>query len=367
MSKNKLYLLLISIIITKQYDTNFKPTIGIYAMPYPKDDYSIYNQTLVGIPYIRWLESSGANVLIIQQWYSNKEIDDILNNINGVLLIGDERNITLNQTWEKNLTYLVNKSLDKNIPIWATSLGFEIIHVLIGNKDILEFGFDDKNVIHSFNNIDYNSKMFSLFNQNLLMSFNESLGYFNHKFSINKTKFNTEKKLTDFFKITSYSKDMKSKEFINSVEGINKKIYANQFNPEKIPFQRKNYNNIEYEKNSIRVSTFLGIFFVEECRKNGNKFNLDKKKYYFIDSYENNNQNSSIDSKNEIIIFTHNKTKGKEQVPTKQGTNKTILIVFLIILIVIAVFAGIYLFIKNKRIQNNLLDENEISQYHFSK
>ena len=366
MSINKLYLLLISIILTKQYDKNFKPTIGIYAMPYPKNDYSIYNQTLVGIPYIRWLESSGANVLIIQQWYSNKEIDDILNNINGVLLIGDERNITLNQSWEKNLTYLVNKSLDKNIPIWATSLGFEIIHVLIANKDILEFGFDDKNVIHSFNLTDNNSKMFSLFDESLLKSLNNNSGYYNHKFSLNKTRFNTEKKLTDFFKITSYSKDMKSKEFINSVEGINKKIYATQFNPEKIPFQRKNYNNIEYEKNSIRVSTFLGIFFVEECRKNGNKFNLDKKKYYFIDSYENNNQNFSIDSKNEIIIFTHNKTKGKEP-ETKQGTNKTILIVFLIILIVIAVFAGIYLFIKNKRIQNDLLDENEISQYHFSK
>ncbi len=209
MSINTLYLLLISLIITKQYENNFKPTIGIYAMPYPTNDYSIYNQTLVGISYIRWLESSGANVLIIQQWYSNETFDEILNKINGVLLIGDGRSINLTQIWENNLKYLFNKALDKNIPIWATSLGFEIIHVLIGNKDILEFGFDDKNVIHSFNNIDYNSKMFSLFNQNLLMSFNESLGYFNHKFSVNKTRFNTEKKLTDFFKITSYSKDMK--------------------------------------------------------------------------------------------------------------------------------------------------------------
>ena len=362
MLNKKIYIILIIIAITKSEDKYSKPTIGIYAMPYPTNDYSIYNQTLVGISYIRWLESSGANVLIIQQWYSNETFDEILNKINGVLLIGDGRSINLTQIWENNLKYLFNKALDKNIPIWATCLGFEIIHILIANKDVLEIGINDKNVIHSFNNIDYNSKMFSLFNKKLS---NEFLGYYNHNFSINKTFYN-EKKLNEFFKITSLSKDKKSKEFINSVEGINKNIYATQFNPEKIPFQRKNNSNVEYEKNSIRVSTLLGIFFVEECRKNKNKLDpKDKDKYYFIDSYGNNNTNFSIDSKNEIIIFTHIKTN--KQTNGKEKTNKTFLIVILIIIIVIALFVGIYLFIKNKRIQNNLLEENEFSQYHFSK
>jgi ABC-type transport system involved in multi-copper enzyme maturation permease subunit len=110
----------------------------------------------------------------------------------------------------------------------------------------------------------------------------------------------------------------------------------------------------------------LWIFFVEECRKNKNKLDpKDKDKYYFIDSYGNNNTNFSIDSKNEIIIFTHIKTN--KQTNGKEKTNKTFLIVILIIIIVIALFVGIYLFIKNKRIQNNLLEENEFSQYHFSK
>ena len=364
MSLKKYAIILIIITITKSLDINTKPIIGIYSNEYPSNDSISYNKTQVGIPYIRWLESSGANVLIIQQWYSDNEIDNILNNINGVLLLGDGKN-TLNQTWGQKLIYLINSSLKKNIPIWATCSSFEIIHIFISGKNVLEFGFDDTNVIHSFNNISNNSKMFSLFNQSLLNLFNEFLGYYNHKFSINKTRFNNEKKLTDFFKITSLSKDMKSKQFINSVEGINKNIYATQFHPEKVPFQRKEYN-VEYEKKSIRVSTLLGIFFVEECRKNKNRFDpKEKDKYYFIDSYGNNNTNFSIDSKNEIIIFTHIKTN--KQTNGKEKTNKTFLIVILIIIIVIALFVGIYLFIKNKRIQNNLLEENEFSLYHFSK
>ena len=362
MSLKKYAIILIIITITKSLDINTKPIIGIYSNEYPSNDSMSYNKTQVGIPYIRWLESSGANVLIIQQWYSDNEIDNILNNINGVLLLGDGKN-TLNQTWGQKLIYLINSSLKKNIPIWATCSSFEIIHIFISGKNVLEFGFDDTNVIHSFNNISNNSKMFSLFNQSLLNLFNEFLGYYNHKFSINKTRFNNEKKLTDFFKITSLSKDMKSKQFINSVEGINKNIYATQFHPEKVPFQRKEYN-VEYEKNSIRVSTLLGIFFVEECRKNKNRFNLDKKNYYFIDSYGNNNQNFSIDSKKEIIIFTHNYTNKKS---TNNKPNKNIYIILIIILIIIVSIVGIYLFMKNKKIQNDILDENEISEYQFSK
>ena len=86
MSIYKLYLLLILIIIARQYEKNFKPSIGIYVLPYPLNDSISYNKTQVGIPYIRWLESSGANLLIIQQWYSDNEIDNILNKINGSIL-----------------------------------------------------------------------------------------------------------------------------------------------------------------------------------------------------------------------------------------------------------------------------------------
>ena len=322
MSKNKLYLLLISIIITKQYDTNFKPTIGIYAMPYPKDDYSIYNQTLVGIPYIRWLESSGANVLIIQQWYSNETFDEILNKINGLILHGGTRSITWgsNHTWENGLEYIYHKSIEKKIPIFGICLGFLIINRLVAEKYVNQYGFNNIHIIRGFNVTDYNSKMFSLFNESLLKSLNDNSGYYNHKWGVNRTNFNKNVNLKNTLKITSISKDNQSMEFINSIEGINDYIYATQFHPEKTPFQRKNesdFDNVQeldheiiYEKNSIRVTTLLGIFFVEECRKNKNRFDKkDKDKFYFIDTYGNNNQNMTINYTQEIYIFSRNKKK----------------------------------------------------------
>ena len=367
MSINTLYLLLISLIITKQYENNFKPTIGIYAMPYPTNDYSIYNQTLVGISYIRWLESSGANVLIIQQWYSNETFDEILNKINGIILHGGTRNVVFgtNHTWENGLEYIYYKSLEKKIPIFGICLGLSIIGRLVEDqKYVCEYGFNNIHIIRGFNVTDYNSKMFSLFNESLLNSLYENSAYYNHRWAINMTTFDKNINLKNMLKITSISNDNESKEFINSFEGINDYLYGTQFHPEKTPFQRKNesdFDNVKldheiiYEKNSIRVSTLLGIFFVEECRKNKNRFDLkDKDKYYFIDSYGNNNQNMTINYTREIYIFSMNNKK-----KIMHSNILYYLIYAIIIFIIIIIIIKNYLLNKKRKTIINLDKEKE--------
>ena len=87
----------------------YKPVIGIYANPEPENDNDNYNMTYVPLSYIRWLESFGADVMIIQQWYNKSEIDNILSKINGILFIGGGRDFNLSSNWEKNAIYIIKK------------------------------------------------------------------------------------------------------------------------------------------------------------------------------------------------------------------------------------------------------------------
>ena len=85
----------------------YKPVIGIYANPEPENDNDNYNMTYVPLSYIRWLESFGADVMIIQQWYNKSEIDNILLKINGILFTGGGRDFNLSSNWEKNAIYII--------------------------------------------------------------------------------------------------------------------------------------------------------------------------------------------------------------------------------------------------------------------
>ena len=198
-----------------------------------------------------------------------------------LFFLGGTRNVTFgsNNTWENSLEYIYNKSLEKKIPIFGICLGFLIINRLIAKKYVSQYGFNNIQIIRGFNITDYNSKLFSLFNESLLNSLYNNSAYYNHKWGVNIRTFNNNFNLKNKLKITSISNDNQSKEFINSVEDINDNynIYTTQFHPEKTPFQRKNENDFDniqeldheiiYEKNSIRVSTLLGIFLLKNVEK----------------------------------------------------------------------------------------------------
>ena len=69
-----------------------KPVIGIYGNSNPEnDDEEFLNGTYYPMSYVYWLESGGAEVMAIHYWYSEEEIKEILNKINGILFLGGGR------------------------------------------------------------------------------------------------------------------------------------------------------------------------------------------------------------------------------------------------------------------------------------
>ena len=288
-------ILFLKIFCSQTNDIEVKPVIGIYGNSFPENNDTFINCTYYPISYVYWLESVGAEVMAIHYWYPLDVIDEILEKVNGVLFLGGGRDI-IKGVWEMKAKYIMEKSLIYKLPIWATCQGFQLMGVLMSNNyTLLRFGFDDINVLHGIKITEEakSSKMFNLFSEKdfEILQYGNSTIY-NHRLGFYPEEFYKEERLNDLFKVTSISEDKNGLKFINSYEGKNDsiKFFATQFHPEKNPNKRFNYP-VEQNIDSLIVSQKLAMRFIEEARKNKNKFESlendegDRSQFDFFNTY----------------------------------------------------------------------------------
>ena len=110
---------------------SYKPIIGVYGNSHPQNDYKYHNGSYIPGSYIYYLESFGAKLVAIHQWYSHSEIDNLLNQINGILFLGGDRDILINEYWEQTANYILKKSIELKIPLFGICQGFQIINITI--------------------------------------------------------------------------------------------------------------------------------------------------------------------------------------------------------------------------------------------
>ena len=78
-------LLLLTLIITFFSISCKKLVIGMYGLVEPIKDYKKYTKEAIDGAFVRWLESSGVEIVIIHIWYSKEELINLLNQINGIV------------------------------------------------------------------------------------------------------------------------------------------------------------------------------------------------------------------------------------------------------------------------------------------
>src|SRR3569623_328659 len=87
--------------------------IAILANAEPDDSVDI-TSSRVNFQYVRWLEQSLADIVVIQPWYSENEIEEILSKVNGVLWQGGDRSFVLGGQFEKTSQIILNKVIEIN-------------------------------------------------------------------------------------------------------------------------------------------------------------------------------------------------------------------------------------------------------------
>ena len=272
-----------------------KPVIGMYGLVEPISDYNKYTKEAIDGGFVRWMEASGAEIVVIHIWYSHEQIISLLNQINGVLFsAGPRRPLKLDEPWEQNAKFVFDYAKNNGIPIWGTCLGMQMITIFMsdGNKNFME-KYDNiglKNVELTKEAKD--SKMLSLFKKNDLDNLkNSKTSYHIHKHGISPEVFFSNKNLVDNYDILGYGYDSNGKKFVNIIEskkGKKHKVYGTQFHPEKNPFERGNWFKEKNPMDALRRSQLMVMKFIEEARNNGNKFinEEERNKYTFINTYE---------------------------------------------------------------------------------
>ena len=311
----KIYLIILLSILSISIE--YKPVIGIYGVVSPSDDYTLYNKETLDEALVRWLEDEGAKIIIIHHWYSHEILDEITSKINGILLPGVLRKKnSLDNLWESNAKYLIEKSIEKKIPIIGICRGFLLLSSIIGNNMNILSLYNNKRAF----NVEiipesFKAKLFSLFQpKNFEEMKNLLTTPFYHIRGIIPEDFRKNKILNDNFIITSYGYDKNEKKFIGSIESKNMskfEIYGLQFHPEKAPYIRHPRYKNKQTNDTIQRSQLIALFFVNEARKNNHKFSeMDFKKFDFIDTY---NRNKNADYDYEMNTFTFYKDNKREK------------------------------------------------------
>ena len=233
--------------------TKFKlTTIGILSVPLSKANRKKSNIVSSYIPdsYVKWIESSGAQVVPIPFNWSEKKIRDALDQVNGVLFPGGDVDRTMNDDFKEYIDtfkYIFNYAKRRqNFPLWATCLGFQFL-VLMPNYTAEQiYEGVRKNVLidtvkgrHQAVPLDlFNKsksflerrKFFNRFTKSDGKWFKDDVLYMNHSYGFIATEKRIEE-LEKYMYVLSTNTDLNNVEYVSTVEFKKHPFFGTQWHP----------------------------------------------------------------------------------------------------------------------------------------
>ena len=128
----KILFFLLIVIIQFHIIYSIKPVIGMYGLVEPINDYQNYKKEAIDGSFVRWFESAGGEIVVIHIWYTEEEIKELLEQINGVVFsAGFRRPLKFDEPWESKAKFIFDFAKNNSIPIWGTSRGMQMISYFI--------------------------------------------------------------------------------------------------------------------------------------------------------------------------------------------------------------------------------------------
>ncbi|CAM6109411.1 unnamed protein product [Calypogeia fissa] len=268
-----------------------RPVIGIVTLPVTLEEEMVFGAQSFATSYVRLLQAGGARVAPIFYDSTTEELEAILSKVNGVVWTGslvefnpsddEPEGFKYRRTTEFILEYVIRENEKGNhYPLWGTCLGFErLMELLVATEN-------DETVLESTDAVDFGtnldltsygvrSRLFKNLSRELLNEVTQPEGnivYNNHELGVRPAAILRDPWVDSSIQIVSTTRDRNGKEFISSVEGTLMPLYGSQWHPEKSPWEWNTKLHPSHSTTAIEFSNYVGRFFVEECKYNGNSF-----------------------------------------------------------------------------------------------
>ncbi|XP_055340715.1 gamma-glutamyl hydrolase-like [Paramacrobiotus metropolitanus] len=228
--------------------------------------------SFIAASYVKWAETAGARVVPIllnqpESYYAN-----LMSKINGVIFPGGAVSLSRGgyATAGRTIFELAEKmnQLATYFPIWGTCLGFELLTVVMANRNVLASCSAKK--LHlpiSFQSGYETSKIFSAAPKEIIsMLANEPITVNSHHKCLTPTNM-TLSGLSSRLRNLGNSVSRDGIVFSAVFEDMRYPFYGVQFHPEKPGFEPGSYST-----HAVQAGNYFGTFFVNEARKNGQRF-----------------------------------------------------------------------------------------------
>ncbi|XP_015172977.1 PREDICTED: gamma-glutamyl hydrolase-like [Polistes dominula] len=253
-----------------------RPIIGILSQETTR--FSDNEKSYIAASYVKFVEGAGARVVPIRINQSRSYYRDLMTKISGVLLPGGATSIKHGGYANAGeIIYQIAEDMNRNgtyFPILGICLGFELLAFLASGKEMKRVSCNSESqaLPLQFERNFKQSRLFTNASEEIIDILEKDEVTINfHIFCITKEKFKTHR-LNRNWRIISQNNDENGIRFISSMEHINFPFYGLQFHPEKNIYEWIIGRNIPHSSNAIKVSQYFANFFVDEARKNKNKF-----------------------------------------------------------------------------------------------
>ncbi|EFC39229.1 predicted protein [Naegleria gruberi] len=279
---------------------NNRPVIGILAQPTLTGKISIYGKYYIDAAYVKFVESSGARVVPLRFDLPRDEMRSYFDQLNGILFAGGgvdlvEKNGDLTP-YMKSQQMLVNwaiEAYEKNgdyMPMWGTCLGFQGLAIALANdSSVMQSGFDSENMAIPLDFTMPESKIIEstrLFNPKEVDSVqmrdivyllgNKNVTFNAHHDGIPIDRWISNSNLNKQVRLISTNLDRNGRKYASLLEHSKYPIYGSQFHPEKSMFEWNPNEVINHSLESVKVNSYFGKFFINECRKNSHTFKSEQ-------------------------------------------------------------------------------------------
>mmetsp|Transcript_3556 Transcript_3556/g.7625 ORF Transcript_3556/g.7625 Transcript_3556/m.7625 type:complete len:428 (+) Transcript_3556:88-1371(+) len=280
---------------------NDRPVIGILSLPTEYESFPVNGSSYIAASYVQWAESGGARVVPIPVTANISEISGLVSSLNGILFTGGAAPFFTDDGSFSNYTSvgcfifeLVKQINDEGTyyPLWATCLGFELIHVC---------AYPDPAVLSNFNGepayankIQFtseapNATLFDTVQGEMVrkVQSTQSIQLFSHSFGVSPATYEEIPDLRDFYKVLAIGHDHNDTAYVALIEGRDYPIYGNQYHPEKNLFEWYTKYPIPHNSTAVAMSSYYARYFVAEARRNDFSFGSEAAlKPYLIYNYE---------------------------------------------------------------------------------